>query len=131
MAKLQACMGEITEDLSVDIVIDNLKLLTSGIVFTTNGKPITIELDDLKLNIRFEEDDSIQTTNFESKYISSKEVDFILTNFNSPLGQGKIQPINLIITDYFDVHLSFYVHKLDKHNQSYQFTYSLLYGEKT
>lgn len=131
MAKLQACIGETTEELSVEVTVDNLKLLTSGIVFTTNGKPITIDFDDVKLNIRFEQDDSNQATNFESKYISSKELDFILTNFNSPLGQGKIEPINLIITDYFDVHLSFFVHKLDKHNQSYQFTYSLLYGEKS
>jgi len=130
MAKFLASLNGKEEDINIDVSLGNLKLLTSGVLFTTNGKPITINFDDVTLNFHFEENKSSTELSFETRKVEDKEMDFVLINFNSPFGQGKIEPVNLIFTDYFDLHLSFFVHKIDKHKLNYQLTYSILYGEK-
>ena len=130
MAKFLASLNGKEEDISIDVSLGHLKLLTSGVLFTTNGKPISINFDDVTLNFHFEENKSSNELSFETRKITDKEMDFVLINFNSPFGQGKIEPINLIFTDEFDLHLSFFVHKIDKHKLNYQLTYSILYGEK-
>lgn len=130
MAKFLASLKGKEEDINIDVSLGHLKLLTSGVLFTTNGKPISINFDDVTLNFHFEENKSSNELSFETRKVTDKEMDFVLINFNSPFGQGKIEPINLIFTDEFDLHLSFFVHKIDKHKLNYQLTYSILYGEK-
>lgn len=135
MASFIAQLNDITEDIDVEVSLGEKKLLTSGVVFTDQGKPIHIKVADINITFIFEQDDSSKKTYFDVKAkdssdVNPKDVIFSLINFNSPFGHGKIEPMSLIFTDNLTLYLSFFVVKIGKNNNTYQFSYSFFYGEK-
>lgn len=125
-----ATSNEHTEDINIEIKIDALKVLTSGIAFSSSGTPIEISVDDVTVSFIFIDDNEDNKTRLNTKVINDKEVNIKLINFNNSLAQGKVIPTPLMYTDYFNIYFSYMVNTLNKEKGHRQLSYTIYYGDR-
>lgn len=129
MSLFKASLNEKSENINVEIKVDNLKILTSGIVFSPNGKSIEMELDDIIIKFNFLDDEENSKTRISTKAINDNEVHINLINFGGSSAQGKVIPTPLMYTDNFDIYFSYMIKTLNKKEKHRQMSYTIYYGE--
>ncbi|HCA5151335.1 DUF6864 domain-containing function [Acinetobacter baumannii] len=130
MANFLAKEGDISENIEVNVSTNNLKVLTSGLVFSIGGEEIYISIDDVKVKFEFiEEDDKVKPSiKYNISEVNNKELVVSLINFNNTLGQGIIKPLNFLYTEHFNLYISFYVYTLNDKKSNRQISYTIYYG---
>lgn len=129
MSLFKASLNEESEEIKVEIKVDDLKVLTSGTVFSSNGKTIKIMIDDVDINFNFIDDIENEKTRINTKIIDEKKVNINLINFNSSIGQGKIVPTLFMYTNNLDIYMSYIVNTLNRKEKHRKITYTIYYGE--
>lgn len=129
MTSFKANLSDITEEINVEAKLGDLKILTSGVVFSPNGKTIEIIVDDVSIYFKFIDDEDNEKTRINTEVVNDRELQINLINFNSFSSQGKVTPKLLMYTEKFDIYLSYMVITLNKKEKHKQLTYTIYYGE--
>lgn len=130
MTTFKATLSHKTEDINVDVKVGDLRVLTSGVVFSPNGEIIEIVVDEVTITFNFVDDEENEKTRINTKVIDDSHVEINLINFNNLTSQGKVVPTALIYADNFDIYISYMVTTLNKKLNHKQLTYTLYYGER-
>lgn len=131
MTYFKAKISDVTEDINVEAKVGNLRVLTSGVVFSPKGENIEIVVDDVTIIFNFLDDEENEKTRINTKVLDDSHVEISLINFNNSSSQGKVVPTNLMFTENFDIHISYMVTTLNKKLNHKQLTYTIYYGERT
>lgn len=130
MTYFKANISDITEEINVEAKVGDLRVLTTGVVFSPNGKAILIDVDDVTITFNFIDDEENDKTRINTKIIDSNNAEIRLINFNNSSSQGKVVPTALMYTDNFDIHISYMVSTVNKKENHKQLTYTIYYGER-
>lgn len=114
--------------MDIKITTANCEVITSGLVTSFNNEPICITIptksDPFKITFEFYIDKSIEGQEMSADASTESEVILKLTNFNSPLGTGTINPISFgtETTTGKKLYINFYVHVVGKSSPTLHYT---------
>lgn len=94
----------------MDIKIDSYNILESGSVITHDNKNVLFRIAPLQFTLEFK---TIKDSPVNIETVSDdKSMRIILTNFNNPIGQGIVRPINVGTINEKDIYIQFVVYSL-------------------
>lgn len=70
-------------------------VIESATVITHDDKDVSFKIDELTIRFIFKVDKSNEDTSLSSEIVDNKTLNLILTNYNNPLGQGLLRPVEL------------------------------------
>ncbi|MBQ6050135.1 MAG: hypothetical protein IJL35_06010 [Bacteroidaceae bacterium] len=96
------------------IEVDEYEVLYSGTVITHDNKNVIFELKPLKFRLVFKTDTTVKDSPINlNLHKEDSCLDIVLTNYNNPLGQGLVRPINVATLNSKVLLLQLIVHSLN------------------
>lgn len=89
------------------------EVVESATVITHDDKDVSFKIDELTIRFIFKVDKSNEETSLSSEIVDNKTLNLILTNYNNPLGQGLIRPVELGSIDGKRFLISFMIYGLN------------------
>lgn len=91
------------------------EILDTGTVITFKDEPLKFQLAaDLKIILRFQSNNDIKEQKMDFNVVNDKELEIILTNFNSSLGTANLEPLPIAVINNKRVFVNFMIYSLNE-----------------